>query len=215
MKVLIVDDEPLARLGLRREVERLPGLTVVGECTTLDDAVTQIVSTQPDVALLDIQLGRSTAFEIIERVGVDAMPVVIFVTAYHRHALRAFEVHALDYLLKPVDPVRLEEALGRAAQRAAPGDAARRADRLEALLKGAHDDLNGERETPGRHEPVERLVVRDGERLVFVDAARIEWAEALGNYVRLHIGGSAHTIRTTMDRLHRNLGAGRFLRIRR
>ena len=111
MKLLIVDDEPLAREGLRREVSRLPGITVVGECGTRADAVDVIVERRPDVVLLDIQLGRGTAFEIIEEIGVDAMPMVVFVTAYHRHALKAFEVHALDFVLKPVDPARLREAL--------------------------------------------------------------------------------------------------------
>ena len=112
MKLLIVDDEPLAREGLRREVSRLPGITVVGECGTRADAVDVIVERRPDVVLLDIQLGRGTAFEIIEEIGVDAMPLVIFVTAYDRHALKAFEVHAgaRSYLMR-VTMDRLEQRL--------------------------------------------------------------------------------------------------------
>jgi len=208
VRVLIVDDEPLARRGLRREVAALPGLEVVGECDTRERAVQTIVATQPDVVLLDIQLGRASAFEIIEQVGVDAMPLVIFVTAYHRHAIQAFEVNAVDYLLKPVDPVRLREALDRAARLVRPAELERRADRLEALLEAA------QAEQP-RTRTLDRLVVRDGDRLVFVDVARIDWIEALGNRVRLHAGGRTHVLRSTMTRLHRNLGGERFVRIRR
>src|SRR6478752_1925874 len=113
MKVLIVDDEPVARRGLREQLAAMPGITCVGECGGRDQAVAAIVERQPDVALLDIQLGRGTAFDIIEEVGGDAMPLVIFVTAYDRHALKAFEVHALDYVLTTVDPARLHDALER------------------------------------------------------------------------------------------------------
>jgi len=193
---------------LRRELAGLPGLVITGECATRDEAVAAIVAGRPDVVLLDIQLGRASAFEVIEQVGVDAMPLVIFVTAYDRHAVRAFEVHAVDYLLKPVDPARLREALDRAAHLLTAEEGQRRADRLEALV---HDGAPDEADV----EPLERLVVRDGERLVFVEVAHIDWVEALGNRVRLHVGDRAHPLRTTMTRLHRNLGERRFVRIRR
>lgn len=212
MKVLIVDDEPLAREGLRREVSRLPGFTVVGECGTRADAVAVIVERRPDVVLLDIQLGRGTAFEIIEEIGVDDMPLVIFVTAYDRHALKAFEVHAVDYLLKPVDPARLRDALDRAAAQAAQQRERTTASRLDALLesfalaKGA---------TPPAPR-VARLVVRDGERLMFLDINRIEWIESAGNQVRVHAGARSYVMRVTMDRLEQRLaGRGDFIRVRR
>ena len=215
MKVLIVDDEPLARRGLRREVEELPGLTVAGECGSRDEAVEMIVARRPDVVLLDIQLGRSTAFDVIEQVGVDAMPLVVFVTAYDRHAVRAFEVNAVDYVLKPVDPSRLREALDRAARLMEPKAAALHADRLDALLY-AGDGRGGSGGPGGRvAEPLDRLVVRDGEKLVFVDVARIDWIEAVGNQMCLHVARRTHTVRSTMTRLHRKLGEGRFIRIRR
>ena len=201
MRLLIVDDEPLAREGLRAEVARLPGITVVGECGTRADAVDAIVERRPDVVLLDIQLGRGTAFEIIEEIGVEQMPLVIFVTAYDRHALKAFEVHAVDYLLKPVDPARLRDALDRAAEQRKPNR------RLGALME----------EMPRTPAPrAERLVVREGERLTFVDINRIEWIESAGNQVRVHAGAKTWSMRITMDRLEQRLaGRGDFIRVRR
>ena len=212
MKLLIVDDEPLAREGLRREVSRLPGITVVGECGTRADAVDVIVERRPDVVLLDIQLGRGTAFEIIEEIGVDAMPLVIFVTAYDRHALKAFEVHAVDYLLKPVDPARLRDALDRAAVQATQQRERTAASRLEALLESFGS-------AAGAAAPATRptrLVVRDGERLMFLDINRIEWIESAGNQVRVHAGARSYLMRVTMDRLEQRLaGRGDFIRVRR
>jgi len=212
VKLLIVDDEPLAREGLRREVSRLPGITVVGECGTRADAVDVIVERRPDVVLLDIQLGRGTAFEIIEEIGADAMPLVIFVTAYDRHALKAFEVHAVDYLLKPVDPARLRDALDRAAAQATQQRERTTVSRLEALLE-SFGSAAGAAAPAARPA---RLVVRDGERLMFLDINRIEWIESAGNQVRVHAGARSYLMRVTMDRLEQRLaGRGDFIRVRR
>ncbi len=213
MNVLIVDDEPLARQGLRRELARLPGIVVSAEAGSRDDAVRAIVEERPDLVLLDIQLGRHSAFEVIEQIGVEEMPLVIFVTAYDRHAIRAFEVNALDYLLKPVDPVRLREALDRAgrAQSPAPG---RRGPRHAKALAAAGLDV-----APAEPGPVERIVARDGDRLTFVEVAAVDWIEACGNYVQLHVGPRRYTVRTTMGNLARRIGAGgdrpAFIRVRR
>ncbi|MFI5311435.1 MAG: LytR/AlgR family response regulator transcription factor [Gemmatimonadales bacterium] len=212
MRVLVVDDEPLARRGLRREVERLPGATLVGECGTRDEAVAAIVAQRPDVVLLDIQLGRATAFDVIEQVGVEAMPLVIFVTAYDRHAVRAFEVHAVDYVLKPVDPDRLREALERAAHVKALEDGPSLADRLEQLIEKGAPTRQAVSATGAGED---RVVVRDGERLAFVDVDAIDWIEAWGNRVRLHAGERTHALRTTMARMQLRLGETRFVRIRR
>src|SRR5436305_861 len=162
MNVLIVDDEPVARRGLRRQLAQIPGVTCVGECAARDEAIAAVVKHRPGVVLLDVQLGRATAFEIIEAIGVDVMPFVIFVTAYNRHALKAFEVRALDYVLKPVDPKRLREALDRAASMLSLTSLQRGAslaDRLEGLLA---DQIAPPREAVAA--PPERLVVKDGER---------------------------------------------------
>jgi two-component system, LytTR family, response regulator len=211
MKVLIVDDEPVARRGLRRQLERLAGVTCVGECGGRDQAIAAIVERRPDLVLLDVQLGHATAFEIIEEIGVDAMPLVVFVTAYDRHAVKAFEVHALDFVLKPVDPERLREALDRAASLWSLQRGAALSDRLEGLL--------AQRAAPGPEVAVrlpERVVVRDGDRLSLVEIERIDWIESAGNYVRVHSDGRAYIMRATMDRVVQRLaGRDTFIRVRR
>jgi two-component system LytT family response regulator len=207
MKVLIVDDEPLARRGLRAQLSALPGVECVGECAGRADAVEAIVTRAPDVVLLDVQLGRTTAFDIIEDVGVEAMPVVVFVTAYDRHAVKAFEVHALDYVLKPVDPVRLAEAVERAAAQLT----------LRQGESGAARESSGAAAIgPTNDRTRARFVVRDGEQLRLVEARDIEWFESAGNYVRVHSRGRSYLTRTTMDRVAQRLATRRqFIRVRR
>jgi len=202
----------VARRGLRRQLDLLAGVRCVGECGGRDDAIAAIVERRPDVVLLDIQLGHGSAFEIIEEIGADAMPLVVFVTAYDRHAVKAFEVHALDFVLKPVDPVRLREAIERAASLRSLQRGAALTDRLERLLAAR---------APAAVDaaPVrlaERFVVRDGDRLAFVEVERIDWFESAGNYVRVHSGGRTYIMRTTMDRVAQRLvGRDTFVRVRR
>jgi two-component system LytT family response regulator len=194
MKILVVDDEPLARQVIRRSLARIPDMSCVGECATREEAVAAIIERRPDVVLLDIQLGRVSAFDIIEDIGADAMPLVIFVTAYDRHAIKAFEVQALDYVLKPVDSARLNEALQRAAAQL-------------SLRRGAPVPVVS---------PLERLVARHGEQLVFLDADQIEWIESAGDYARVHSGLHEYLMRTTLDRLESRLAkGGNFIRVRR
>lgn len=207
MRVLIVDDEPLARRGMRQELERYPAVDVVGECRNGAEAVDAIVARRPDLVVLDVQMPGLTGFDVIERVGADAMPAVIFVTAYDKHALRAFEVHAVDYVLKPVDPDRFRDALDRAVGAIARSGRSR-AGGLEAVARAAADD-------GAPRPPLSRVVVHDDGKLKFVDAAAIDWIEAAGNYVRLHVGPHTHLIRGPLARLASRLGAARFVRIRR
>jgi two-component system, LytTR family, response regulator len=222
MKILIVDDEVHARRGLRQELAKISGMTCVGECCGVDDTVKAIVEKHPDLVLLDVQLGQSTAFEVIEEVGIDAMPLVIFVTAYDRHALRAFEVHAVDYLLKPVDPQRLRESLDHAAHLGSLERDASLGDRLEQLVASQRSWRPGG-ERPNVSGSGNRLVVRDGPRLAFVDVAAVDWIEANGNFVVVHVGERAYPVRTTMARMQERLAQARditgaslkFLRIRR
>jgi two-component system LytT family response regulator len=215
MKVLIVDDEPVARRGLRRQLAQLAGVTCVGECGGRDEAVTAIRARQPDVVLLDIQLGRTSAFEIVEEIGLEAMPLVVFVTAYDRHAVKAFEVHALDYVLKPVDPERLREAIERAASMLSLRRGVSLADRLEGLLDGLQRTMPVSE--PAASSPPDRFVARDAdERLSLLEIEQIEWFESAGNYVRVHSRGKSYIMRTTMDRVAQRLAARpRFICVRR
>jgi two-component system, LytTR family, response regulator len=207
MRVLIVDDEPLARRGLRHELERVPGIEIAGECANGREAVVAIVASNPDLVLLDVQMPGWSGFDVIERVGVEAMPAVIFVTAYDKHAVRAFEVHAVDYLLKPVDPERFRDAMDRAASRIDSLDPQRRAGRLDRVLRDAPATRAG--------VPLDRVVVREQGKLFFVETAAIDWAEAAGNYVRLHLGARSHLVRGPLTRLAGRFEAGKFVQIRR
>jgi two-component system LytT family response regulator len=209
MRIVIVDDEPLGRLAVRQQLAGLPDAQVVAECGDGAAAVEAIVREAPDVVFLDVQMPGLSGFDVLERVGVEAVPAVVFVTAYDRFALRAFETHAVDYLLKPIDPDRFREAYTRAAHMADREGRERVAGRLEALLARL-----AVRPREGRG-PLERLVVREDGRLHFVPVATVDWVEAAGNYVKLHVGAGVHVMRQTLERLAARLGPERFVRIRR
>jgi two-component system LytT family response regulator len=202
MKVILVDDEPPGRLALRQRLAGLPDADIVAECGDGASAVEAILRHAPDVLFLDVQLGGVSGLDVLERVGADAVPAIVFVTAYDRYAVRAFEAHAVDYLLKPIDPDRFLEAWHRAAARVV-----QQRDEPDQRVTG----LLGQ---AGASQPLERFVVRGGGRLVFVPADSVDWIEAAGNYVRLHQGGKQHLVRRTLTGLAGRLG-DRFVRIRR
>jgi two-component system LytT family response regulator len=201
MKVIIVEDEPPGRLALRQQLATLPDAEIVAECGDGASAVDAILRHAPDVLFLDVQLGGVSGLDVLERVGADAVPAIVFVTAYDKYAVRAFEAHAVDYLLKPIDPDRFREAWQRAAVRVE--QERDEPDRGVAALVGQKPSVS-----------LERFVVRGGGRLVFVPVESVDWIEAAGNYVRLHGGGQEHLLRRTLSGLARRLG-DRFLRIRR
>ena len=205
IRTLVVDDEPLARERLTSLLSAEQDIEVVGQCRDGEEAVTAIVDHSPDLVFLDVQMPAMNGFEVIDAVGPERMPLVIFVTAYDQHALRAFQVRALDYVLKPFDRERFQEALQRARahiQRDETGDIGRR---LLALVK----DLR-------RDQPkTDRLVVKSGGRLFFLRADEIDWIEASGNYVRLHVGTTSHLLRETMNAIEGRLDPEKFFRIHR
>jgi len=205
MRLVIVDDEPLARERLMGLLSAEPDIEVLGECRDGEEAVSVIHDRHPDLVLLDVEMPRMNGFQVIDTIGADEMPMVIFVTAYDQHAIRAFEVRALDYLLKPFDRTRFTDALQRARaqiETQTTGDLGRR---LIALMK----DLK--REPP----KTDRLVVKSGGRLFFLRADEVDWIEAAGNYVRLHVGAQAHLLRETMNGIEARLDPERFFRIHR
>lgn len=205
IRTLVVDDEPLARERLTNLLSAEPDIEVVGQCRDGEEAATAIVDHTPDLVFLDVQMPAMNGFEVIDAVGSERMPLVIFVTAYDQHALKAFQVRALDYLLKPFDRDRFQEALQRARtyiQRDETGDIGRR---LLALVK----DLR-------RDQPkTDRLVVKSGGRLFFLRTDEIDWIEAAGNYVRLHVGPVTHLLRETMNAIEGRLDPEKFFRIHR
>lgn len=205
IKALIVDDEPLARERLASLLTAEPDIEIVGQCRDGEEAVTAIEDVSPNLVFLDVQMPLMSGFDVIESVGSARMPLVIFVTAYDQHALRAFQVQALDYLLKPFDRERFSAALQRARtqlEREETGDLGRR---LMALVKDLRKD----------QPRAERLVVKSSGRLYFLRADEIDWVEAAGNYVRLHVGTTAHLIRETMTAIEGRLDPEKFFRIHR
>jgi two-component system LytT family response regulator len=205
IRTLIVDDEPLARQRLRRLLEADPDVAVVGESGDGRQAVTDLRELRPDLVFLDVQMPVLDGFGVLEALAGTALPVVIFVTAYDRYALKAFEVHALDYLLKPFDKARFAAALDRAKAQVRQGSAAALDARLRELLQTA----------AGRRPGPERLVVKSGGRIYFVRIGDVDWVEAAGNYVRLHVGKEDHLLRESLTALEKNLDPGRFVRIHR
>jgi two-component system LytT family response regulator len=205
IRTLVVDDEPMARERVRSLLQQEDDVEVVGECSDGAQAVSAIQQHAPDLVFLDVQMPGVDGFGVIEAVGSERMPAVIFVTAYDEYALRAFEVHALDYLLKPFGRDRFHETLKHARaslERRRAGDLGRR---LLALV----NDIKPERPR------VERLVVKSGGRVFFLRTEEIDWIEAAGNYVRLHLGDESHLFRETMNRMEARLDTARFVRIHR
>ena len=205
LRVLLVDDEPLGRTHLRALLAEEAGVDVVAECGDGASAVAQIREIQPDLVLLDIQMPELDGFGVVRAVGPDRMPLVIFVTAYDEHALEAFGVHALAYLLKPVERARLHEELARARAVRSHQTESDLAARLAAMLADRAPTPQGE----------ERIAVKVDGRILFLDTREIDWAEGADNHVRLHMGSRTHRVRGTLTELARRLPAHRFLRVHR
>jgi two-component system LytT family response regulator len=204
-RVIIADDEPLARARLRMLLAEESWVDLIAECSDGPSTITSIEKFRPDLVFLDVQMPGGSGFDVIQSVGAGRMPFVIFVTAFDRYALRAFDVHALDYLLKPFDRDRFRDALTRARERierSSNGD-------LERRLLAIVNDL---KPAP---QPLERFVIKSGGRVFFLRAEDIEWIEAAGNYVKLHVGAETHVFRETMNSLEARLNPSVFFRIHR
>jgi two-component system LytT family response regulator len=205
LKLVIADDEPLVRRGLRRSLARMPGLIVAAEARDGRAALEAIRRERPDLVLLDIQMPGLTGLEVAEALVEPEAPAVIFVTAYDSFAVQAFALHAVDYLLKPFDDERLATALDRARQRLG-------SVRDHAGIPGAATlvDLANR-----RSRYAERLLVRSLDRIEVVDVASVDWFEAADNYVRLHIGARRPVIREPLRELEARLDPDRFARVHR
>jgi two-component system LytT family response regulator len=216
IRVLVADDEPLARRRLVRLLRAHEGVEVVAECKGGRSAVEQIRALSPDLVLLDIQMPDLDGFGVVAEIGAEAMPSVVFVTAFDQHALRAFEVHALDYLLKPFDAERFTSVLDRARkflritpQQAIPGEA-----RLRSLLAEVVEREGSAPPAVGSRY-YERVAVKSNGATRIMQIGEIDWFETDGNYIRLHVGKSSYLIRNTATRLQEELDPNRFARIHR
>jgi two-component system, LytTR family, response regulator len=207
MRVVIVDDEPLARRGVRSRLRKHSDIEIVAECATGKAAITAIRERSPNLVFLDIQMPDISGFEVLRSLEPNELPMVIFLTAYDQYALDAFSVHALDYLLKPIDDARFESALGQARERIKKHDLPDLERRIRKLLRDT-----GGREA-ARYET--RFSVRTGQRIAVVSVTEIDWIEACGDYVSLHVGNRSHLLRQTMNKMESQLDPARFLRIHR
>jgi len=214
IRVLIVDDEPLAREGIRLLLENEADIEVVGEASDGSEAVAAIESLQPALVFLDVQMPGMSGVEVLEQLDGANIPEVIFVTAYDQYALRAFEHHALDYLLKPFDDDRFQDALKEARKRVREKGADRLGQKLVALLaeyREAGEQPSSEPASPFAH----RLAVRTSGRIYFLRTEEIDWIEAADYYVKLHVGAKSHLMRESMNQLEKQLDPEMFLRVHR
>jgi two-component system LytT family response regulator len=214
--VVIVDDERLARARLRRLIEREPDLRLVGECANGQEAIDAIREGRPALVFLDIDMPDISGFDVLDALPASARPAVIFVTAHDEFAVRAFQVHALDYLLKPLEAARFRDAVARARTVVAGPGPARPASLgavLEELRSWQRSVERSVRQQTARWP--ERLVVRNGRELEFVAVADLDWIGAADNYVELHAGTKVHLLRETMSGIEGRLDPRQFVRIRR
>jgi len=188
-RALIVDDEALARERVRTLLAGASGITVVAECSGGREAVEKILAERPDLVLLDVQMPDVDGFEVLEAVASEWLPAVIFVTAYDEYAIKAFDVHAVDYLLKPIEPERFRKALARVQKRD-----------LIAMLD---------------ERPIDRLVIRTRSKVSFLKPSEIDWIEADGKHAILHAGREMHVVRHTLTRLEQRLASHGFVRVHR
>jgi two-component system LytT family response regulator len=221
LRAILVDDESLARASVRAALAGRPDLAIVGECADGAAAVASIRDLKPDVVFLDIQMPGMTGFDVIEEIGADRMPPVVFITAHDVHALRAFKVHALDFVLKPFDDERLSEAVDevhRQVRLRRDGELGRR---FAALLNevghpaGRGLEATAEASVPQPTAPLSRLTVRVDGNLHLIPVGEIDWIEGAGNYVNIHAGKRSLPLRSTLVTLASRLPHERFVRIHR
>ncbi len=203
--IVIVEDEPPARAKLVRFLAECEDFRVVAEADTVETGIAAVRSSSPDVLYLDIQLGTQSGFDVLDGLRGVTSPLVVFTTAYSQHAVRAFEVQALDYLLKPFDRDRFQQSVVRVRTALAEPDRSDLEERMRRLLG----------ELPGRPAPVKQILVRDGERAFFIAVDAIQRVSAAGNYVEVHAGGKVHLVREPLSDFIAQLDPAEFLRVHR
>ena len=205
IRTLIVDDEALARERLRQLLETESEIEIIGECADGCEAVAAIQKAAPDIVFLDVQMPELDGFGVLDAIGSQPMPVIVFVTAHDKFALRAFEVHAVDYLLKPFDRERFQAALRHATEQA----------RNKAVGIHMEPQVAVLTELRSRTKPLDRLAVKSGAHIVWVFLDEIDWIQSADNYAELHVGTKSHLLRETLNALEERLPAEKFVRISR
>lgn len=205
IRAVIVDDEPLGRTVIREMLRREPEFAIVGECANGHEAIAAINTERPDLVFLDVQMPEVDGFDVLSALDADQLPLVIFVTAYDQYAVNAFEVHAVDYLLKPFDRERFGKALQRAKDQLQREQTSDVGQRILALLE----------EQRAKPKYLERLVIKTNGRIFFLKTEEIDWISAEGNYVNLHVKKDRYLLRETISHLETQLDPQRFARIHR
>jgi two-component system LytT family response regulator len=205
IRTLIADDEALARDRLRRLLEPEPDIEIIGECADGREAVAAIRGASPELVFLDVQMPELDGFAVLEALAGQPMPLIVFVTAYDKFALRAFEVHAVDYLLKPFDRERFRACLRHAVEQARNKAAGLHVEPQAAVLT----------QLRAQAQPPDRLAVKTGAHILWVPLDEVDWIESADNYVELHVGPKSHLLRETLNALEQRLPAGKLVRISR
>jgi two-component system, LytTR family, response regulator len=203
MRALIIDDEPLARQGVSLRLQQFPGIEIAGECADGAQAVDVILETAPDLIFLDIQMPSMSGFEVLHALPQESIPATIFLTAYDRYALEAFDAHAVDYVLKPINTVRFSEAVTRALKMI---DAGWKPQMLQGVLNLANENTS---------QYASRFTIHTGTKIQVVNTSEIDWIATARDYVELHVGPRVHLMRETMNSLEKRLDPKKFLRVHR
>lgn len=219
LRTLIVDDEPLALKLLRSKLEKVPTIEIVGDCKNGREAINAIIDLEPDLVFLDIQMPGLNGFDVVKNLQSEVVPLVVFTTAYEQYALDAFDIHAVDYILKPIDSERIERAVSRAQIRVGNEEESQSKTRII----GAIDAINDREERDYLDASVERsnsdierkIVIKERDEITLLKQADIEWIDAAGDYVCLHAEGETHIKRSTLKDLLEELDAGIFKRVHR
>lgn len=217
IRVVIVDDEPLARENLEGLLTSDSEIEIVGQCANGVEAIRTIKKIKPDILFLDVEMPEMNGFEVLSKIPTEYMPIVVFVTAYNKYALKAFEVNALDYLLKPFDNERFSSMIERVKLQFRQHLMLEYGEKIQKLMSGEFAFLT-RRDSKQQHEKssfLKRIAVKTSGRIYFVDVNQIQWIEAARSYVELHTQTKTHLVRETMNNLEANLDPEQFLRIHR
>ncbi len=218
LRAIVVDDESLARRGLALRLAEMPSIDVIEQCSNGEEAVKAIVALNPDLVFLDIQMPGMDGFDVVCELQADAMPLIVFVTAFDQYAIDAFKVHAVDYVLKPIDDERLAQAVERAVTRHTLEAGGASKEQLMAVVQGRNGSGATMEEVAAEGQVdswPERLTIKDGNEFQFIRIADIQWIDAAGDYMCVHAAGKTHIMRTTMKKLEANLNPEVFIRVHR